>query len=74
MKKKILIVTERRADYSKFRPILKEIAKSRKLEYYLIVTGTHLLSEHGNTINEIKKDGFKITSSFRMYKKNLIVN
>jgi len=70
MKKKILIVTERRADYSKFRPILKEIKKSQNLKYYLIVTGSHLLKEHGTTIKEIEKDGFKITSTFPMYKKN----
>lgn len=70
MKRKILIVTERRADYSKFRPILREIKKSKKLKYYLIVTGSHLLTEHGSTVNEIRKDGFKITSTFPMYKKN----
>ena len=70
MKKKILIVTERRADYSKFRPILRAIKKSKSLDYYLIVTGSHLLKEHGYTINEIKKDGFRITSTFQMYSKN----
>lgn len=67
--KKILIVTERRADYSKFRPLLRLIEKSSKLDYNLIVTGSHLLREHGYTINEIKKDGFKITSKFHMYDK-----
>ena len=67
MKKKILIVTERRADYSKFRPILKEIQKSKKLDYYLVVTGSHLLKEYGLTINEIKNDGFKISKKFSMY-------
>jgi GDP/UDP-N,N'-diacetylbacillosamine 2-epimerase (hydrolysing) len=70
MKKKILIVTERRADYSKFRPVIKKIQESKKLDYYLIVTGSHLLKEHGKTINEIKKDGFKIKSKFFMYRKN----
>jgi len=70
LKKKILIVSERRADYSKFRPILKEISKSSKLDYCLVVTGSHLLSSHGRTINEIKKDGFKISYTFSMYKKN----
>lgn len=70
MKKKILIITERRADYSKFRPVLKEIKKSKKLDYFLIVTGSHLLKEHGYTINEIKNDSFKITSKFEMYPKN----
>ncbi len=70
MKKKILIVTERRADYSKFRPILKEIEKSKSLDYFLIVTGSHLLSEHKQTIDEIYSDGFKITKKFQMYSKN----
>ena len=69
MKRKVLLVTERRADYSKFKPILKEIKKSKHLDYYLIVTGTHLLKSHGYTINEIRKDGFKITSTFQMHKK-----
>jgi len=36
----------------------------------LIVTGSHLLKEHGMTINEIKKDGFKIESTFSMFSKN----
>jgi GDP/UDP-N,N'-diacetylbacillosamine 2-epimerase (hydrolysing) len=70
VKKKILIVTERRADYSKFRPVIKEIEKSKNLDYYLIVTGSHLLKEYGHTINEIKNDGFKINSKFQMYEKN----
>ena len=67
MKKKILLVTERRADYSKFRPIIKEIEQSSKLDYFLIVTGSHLLKEYGQTIQDIKKDGFKITAKFQMY-------
>jgi GDP/UDP-N,N'-diacetylbacillosamine 2-epimerase (hydrolysing) len=69
MKRKILLVTERRADYTKLRPILKEISKSKKLDYFLIVTGSHLLNEYGKTINEIKNDGFKITSTFSMFNK-----
>ena len=63
----MLVITERRADYSKFKPVLKEIKKSSKLEYFLIVTGSHLLKEHGFTINEIRNDGFKISSKFNMY-------
>ena len=69
MKRKILLVTERRADYTKLRPIIKEISKSAKLDYFLIVTGSHLLTEHGKTIDEIKKDDFKITNIFPMFKK-----
>ena len=67
MKKKILFVTERRADYSKLRPVIDQIKKSKKFDYYLVVTGSHLLRKQGYTINEIKKDGFKIYKKFNMF-------
>jgi len=67
MKKKILFVTERRADYSKLYPVLKQIEQSKKFDYYLVVTGSHLLKKHGQTINEIKKDGIKIYKKFKMF-------
>ena len=70
MNKKIFVVTERRADYSKFKPVLNEIKKSKNLEYFLVVTGSHLMKTHGMTINEIKNDNFKIFSTFEMYKNN----
>ena len=38
--KKILIVTERRADYSRFKPILDLIVKDKDLDYSLVVTLT----------------------------------
>ena len=47
MKKKILIVTERRADFSRFKPILDKIIKDKELDYILIVTGIHLLKKYG---------------------------
>ncbi len=66
---KILLITERRADYSRFKPILELIKKEKKIKFYLIVTGLHLLKQHGLTINEIKKDGFKIYKRIKMFKK-----
>ena len=57
---KVAIITERRADYSRFKPILNILKKDKKFNYQLIVTGLHLLKDHGSTINEIKNDGFKI--------------
>ena len=62
--RKIFIITERRADYSRFQPILSLIKDDPELEYDLVVTGLHLKHDHGYTINEIKSDGFKIFSSF----------
>jgi len=69
MTRKIFLVTERRADYTHLRPIIKEISKSKKLDYFLTVTGSHLLKEHGKTINEIKNDGFKISAIFSIFRK-----
>ena len=70
MKKKILFVTERRADYSKLRPVISEIKKSKKFKYYLVVTGSHLLKNHGDTISEIRKDGFRTYRKFPMFYQN----
>jgi UDP-N-acetylglucosamine 2-epimerase (non-hydrolysing)/GDP/UDP-N,N'-diacetylbacillosamine 2-epimerase (hydrolysing) len=63
-------VTERRADYSKLRPVITQIKKSKKFDYYLVVTGSHLLKKHGYTINEIKNDGFKIYKKFKIFEEN----
>ena len=68
MKRKIFLITERRADYSRFKPILEKIEQDPDLDYDLVVTGLHLLDKYGHTIDEIKKDGFKIFSTFPMFK------
>ena len=67
---KIVLITERRADYSRFKPLLEIIKNDKRFEYYLIVTGLHLLKEHGRTINEIKKDGFRISHRIKMFDEN----
>ncbi len=64
------MITERRADYSKLRPIIKEIKKSKKLDYQLIVTGSHILSKYGDTIDDIKRDNFKISSILPYYSRS----
>ena len=68
--RKIFIITERRADYSRFQPILDLIKLDDDLDYDLVVTGLHLKEEHGNTIDEITRDGFKIFSKFDMFLEN----
>ena len=69
-KRKILIVTERRADYSRFKPILKQLKNNNFFEYFIVVTGIHLIKEHGLTIKEIQKDNFKIFFKFKNFKNN----
>jgi UDP-hydrolysing UDP-N-acetyl-D-glucosamine 2-epimerase len=69
-KRKILIVTERRADYSRFKPILEKLKNNNFFEYFIVVTGTHLIKEHGLTIKQIQKDNFKIFFKFKNFKNN----
>ena len=69
MKYKICVTTGTRAEYGLLRPILKEILLSEKLELHLIVAGMHLSKKHGNSIKEIRKDGFKIASKVDMIPK-----
>ena len=61
-KLKISVVTGSRADYGLLYWLIKEMTKSKKIDLKIIVTGMHLLNEFGNTIKEIKKDGFKANS------------
>lgn len=65
--RRIFIVVERRADYSRFRPILQEMKKDPFFEIYLVVTGICLLETHGKDINYITEDGFEINAQIPMF-------
>ncbi len=67
--KKIFIVSERRSDYAKLKPIIDGIKRSPRLDYMLLVTGSHLLKKYGITIKEIQRDGYRIAARFDMYPK-----
>ena len=64
--KKICISTGTRADYGLLRWVIDGVKNSKILEKQLLVTGMNLSPEYGMTINEIKKDGFKITKTVEM--------
>jgi GDP/UDP-N,N'-diacetylbacillosamine 2-epimerase (hydrolysing) len=66
----IAIVTERRADYSRYKPILELIREDSELDYKLIVTGISLLKEHGNDIDVVRRDGFAIEAVLPMFAEN----
>lgn len=70
MKRKITVTTGTRADYGLLRKTIRLIDSNKKLELYLLVTGMHLSKKHGETINEIKQDGFKIFKKFPGLPKN----
>jgi len=58
--KKICVVTAHAQEYGLLRNVIRRIQEDEELELCLIVTGTHLLNEYGNTIDEIIEDGFEI--------------
>lgn len=59
-KKKIAVLTATRAEYGILRPLIERIYADKDLELSLLVTGTHLAAEFGNTCQEILDDGFPI--------------
>ena len=69
MKRKITITTGTRAEYGILRPIISKVLENKKLELQLIVCGMHLSKKYGETVNEIKKDGFPIVAKVNMIPK-----
>ncbi len=59
-KRKIAVVTTSRADYSHLYWPLRDLAAHSNVDLRLIVLGSHLSPEFGNTVWEIEKDGFRI--------------
>ena len=70
MKRKILYITGTRADYGLMQSVMRVIEEHPKLELELIVTGMHIMPEFGMTIEEVKKDGFKIHEIDTTYEKD----
>lgn len=58
--RKILYVSGTRADYGLMRRALSAIAARRGLQLEIAATGMHLMPEFGRTIDQMRKDGFKI--------------
>ena len=69
-RRNIFVVVERRADYSRYKPILEKMAKDPFFKIHLVVTGICLLDIHGNDVNYIKDDGFHINAKLEMFKQN----
>jgi UDP-N-acetylglucosamine 2-epimerase (non-hydrolysing)/GDP/UDP-N,N'-diacetylbacillosamine 2-epimerase (hydrolysing) len=60
--RKVCVITGSRAEYGLLSPVMSAIQHHPNLELCVIVTGMHLMDRFGLTINEIKKDGFRIDS------------
>jgi GDP/UDP-N,N'-diacetylbacillosamine 2-epimerase (hydrolysing) len=59
-KRKILGVTGIRSEYDIMSSVFNAISSHQNLNLQLVVTGAHLSEAYGETINEIKRDGFEI--------------
>ena len=66
MKRRIAVITGARAEYGYLKPLMVRIVEHPKLELLLYVTGLHLVKEYGNTIEEIREDGFVVTRTVDM--------
>lgn len=66
MHKKIAVFTGTRADYGLLYWLLKDIQENATLTLQLIVSGSHLSPEFGNTFEQIERDGFSIDEKVEM--------
>lgn len=56
--RKIVVFTGTRAEYGLLRPMLSYLSQCHDVRLTILVSGTHLSRQFGNTIEEIKKDSF----------------
>ncbi|MBI9081296.1 MAG: UDP-N-acetylglucosamine 2-epimerase (hydrolyzing) [Pseudodesulfovibrio sp.] len=66
-KRKICIITATRAEYSASKWLMREILNDPDLELQVIVTGTHLEEQFGNTIQEIERDNIPIDYRIKIH-------
>ncbi|MBR3693223.1 MAG: UDP-N-acetylglucosamine 2-epimerase (hydrolyzing) [Erysipelotrichales bacterium] len=57
---KVCVITATRAEYGLLSPLMKEISQNPTMQLQLIVTGTHLSTLYGATMNRIEEDGFEV--------------
>lgn len=59
MKKTIVFLTGTRADFGKIKSLISAAQAIDKFDVHIFVTGMHLNSKYGRTIDEVYKSGFK---------------
>lgn len=69
-KRKIVVITGTRAEYGLLKSTMEAIQKNRKLQLQLVVTGMHLIKKFGHTIDDIRRDGWRIDASIKMQRGN----
>lgn len=63
----ICIYTTNRSEYSKLRPILRSLQEDEDVNLTLLVSGSHLLKEYGESKNQIIEDGIEITECIQTH-------
>jgi UDP-2,4-diacetamido-2,4,6-trideoxy-beta-L-idose 2-epimerase len=58
MTRRVAVFTGGRADYGLLRWLMADVRDSARLELQLIVSGSHLSPEFGDTVSRIEADGF----------------
>jgi len=61
------VVTTSRADYGLLYPLIKKLSLDNCFNLNIIVTGSHLSSVFGSTMDEIKRDGFSSLLNVQTY-------
>ena len=64
----VCVLTGTRSEYGLLRSLIRNILQHPNLNLQLAVTGMHLHREFGNTIQNIRNDGFPVACKIRMYK------
>jgi len=64
--KKIIAVTGARSDYGHMQAVYKKLIQCPQIDFGLLVCGMHLSPEFGNTVDMIKKDGYRIDGKVDM--------
>lgn len=62
--KKILYLTGTRADFGKLKPLMIRLEEDPAFDVHIFVTGMHMLSKYGYTVDEVHKCGFKNIYTF----------
>ncbi len=66
----ICVVSGGRADYGLLSPLLRRIGSEKLFKLHLVVTGSHLSKDQGNTFKQIESDGFRRFESIECFPKD----
>lgn len=68
--KKIIFLTGTRADFGKLKSLIEITSLNQQFEVYIFATGMHLSKLHGNTVDEIRKCGYKNIHTYNNHEKS----